>query len=98
MNFLIIEITVSNQSNDSQGFYSVYTDRETSPGAVDKGARVAVLRTIPGDDGGEVEELVLLISSEFIREQDLKEITRVKWFLPSIEEWWCDQVPVCVGG
>ena len=64
--------TVSNQSNDSQGFYSVYTDRETSPGAVDKGARVAVLRTIPGDDSGEVEELVLLISSEFIREQDLK--------------------------
>jgi len=78
--------TVSNQSNDSQGFYSVYTDRETSPGAVDKGARVAVLRTIPGDDSGEVEELVLLISSEFIREQDLKGITRVKWFLHSIEQ------------
>ena len=91
MNFLIKEIldreiTVSNQNNDSQGFYSVYTDRETSPGALDKGAMVAVLRTIPGDDAGEVEELVLLISSEFIREQDLKGITRVKWFLHSIKQ------------
>ena len=47
---------------------------------MDKGARVAVLRTITGDDGGEVE-----FSSEFIREQDLKGITRVKWFLHSIE-------------
>jgi len=78
--------TVSEQSNDSQCFYSVYTDRETSPGAVDKGAMVAVLRTIPGDDSGEVEELVLLVSSEFIREQDMKGITRVKWFLHSIEQ------------
>eukprot|EP00092_Neocalanus_flemingeri_P010449 GFUD01011260.1.p1 GENE.GFUD01011260.1~~GFUD01011260.1.p1 ORF type:complete len:1434 (+),score=529.61 GFUD01011260.1:103-4404(+) len=78
--------TVSNKSNDSTGFYSVYTDRETSPGAVDKGAMVAVLRAIPGDDSGEVEELVLSISSEFIREQDLKGITRVKWFLHSIEQ------------
>jgi len=77
---------VSNQSNDSQGFYSVYTDRETSPGAADKGAMVPVLRTIPGDDSGEVEELVLLINSEFIREQDLKGMTRVKWFLHSIEQ------------
>ena len=32
---------------------------------------VPVLITIPGDDRGEVEELVLLINSEFIREQDL---------------------------
>jgi len=78
--------TVSNQSNDSTGFYSVYTDRETSPGAVDKGARVAVLRTIPGDDSGEVEVLVLSITSEFIREQDLKGLTRVKWFMHSIEQ------------
>lgn len=77
---------VSDQSNDSQCFYSVYTDRETSPGAVDKGAMVAVLRTIPGDDSGEVEELVLLVSSEFIREQDMKGVTRVKWFLHSIEQ------------
>ena len=77
---------VSNHSNDSQGFYLVYTDRDTSPGVVDKGARVAVLRTIPGDDSGEVEELVLLISSEFIREQDLKGLTRVKWFLHRIEQ------------
>ena len=41
---------------------------------------MAVLRTITGDDGGEVE-----FSSEFIREQDLKGITRVNWFLHSIE-------------
>jgi hypothetical protein len=60
---------------------STLTERQ----ALELGTRVAVLRTIPGDDGGEVEELVLLISSEFIREQDLKGITRVKWFLHSIE-------------
>ena len=53
---------------------------------MDTGARVAVLRTIPGYDGGEVEELVLLICSEFIREQDLKGTTRVKWFLHNIEQ------------
>ena len=47
---------------------------------------MAVLRTIPGDDSGEVDELVLLISSEFIREQDLKGLTRVKWFLHRIEQ------------
>jgi len=79
--------TVSNISSDSQGIYSSYADRENSPGLIDQGSKVAVFRSIPGDDSGEEEKLFLYISSEFIREQDMKGATRVKWFLHSLEQF-----------
>ena len=44
------------------------------------------MRTIPGDDSGLYEELALVIDKEFIREQDSKAVTRVKWFLHSLEQ------------
>ncbi len=46
-----------------------------------------VLRSIPGDDSGLLEELVLLVDREFIREREAgAEVTRTKWFTSSLEQ------------
>ena len=46
-----------------------------------------VLRSIPGDDSGLLEELVLLVDREFIREREPgAEVTRTKWFTSSLEQ------------
>ena len=46
-----------------------------------------VLRSIPGDDSGLLEELVLLVDREFIRERAAgAEVTRTKWFTSSLEQ------------
>ena len=60
-----------------QCFYSVYSDRESSP---EKSCKVSVQRSIPGDDSGLMEDLVLVINKEFIREQDNKGVTRLVLF------------------
>ena len=50
-------------------------------------AQVNVLRSIPGDDSGLLEELVLLVDREFIREREAgAEVTRTKWFTSSLEQ------------
>ena len=49
--------------------------------------QVNVLRSIPGDDSGLLEELVLLVDREFIREREAgAEVTRTKWFTSSLEQ------------
>ena len=69
------------EKKDSRGgdqcFYSVYSDRESSP---EKSCKVSVQRSIPGDDSGLMEDLVLVINKEFIREQDNKGVTRLVLF------------------
>ena len=46
-----------------------------------------MLRSIPGDDSGLLEELVLLVDREFIRERAARaEVTRTKWFTSSLEQ------------
>ena len=46
-----------------------------------------VLRSIPGDDSGLLEELVLLVDREFIREREPgAEVARTKWFTSSLEQ------------
>ena len=46
-----------------------------------------MLRSIPGDDSGLLEELVLLVDREFIREREAgAEVTRTKWFTSSLEQ------------
>ena len=45
------------------------------------------MRSIPGDDSGLLEELVLLVDREFIREREAgAEVTRTKWFTSSLEQ------------
>ena len=49
--------------------------------------QVNVLRSIPGDDSGLLEELVLLVDRKFIREREAgAEVTRTKWFTSSLEQ------------
>ena len=46
-----------------------------------------MLRSIPGDDSGLLEELVLLVDRDFIRERVAgAEVTRTKWFTSSLEQ------------
>lgn len=61
-------------------------DRENSP-ELSHCTKVNVLRSIPGDDSGLLEELVLLVDREFIREREPgAEVTRTKWFTSSLEQ------------
>ena len=82
----VVEVKKEKKDSTASGeqcFYSVYSDRETTP---DKNCKINVKRSIPGDDSGLMEDLVLVINKEFIREQDSKGVTRVKWFLHSLEQ------------
>ena len=81
----------------TDSFYTMYrrTEKEKSPAGIDRECRLSVERIIPGDDSGAGEHLVLSIDAEFIREQEGKGGTRVKWFLHSLEG--CDMLK-CEGG
>ena len=70
----------------SAQFYSQSSVRETSPEVEGRSCKVNVTRSVPGDDSGLMEELCLVIDKEFIREQDKRGVTRVKWFLHSLEQ------------
>ena len=92
-------------AGEEQSFYSMYGagDRAAS-GSPEQAAqcRVAVLRTIPGDDSGLAEELWLAIDREFIREQEAgvggAQRTRVKWFTHSLEQVELVQPPAAATG
>ena len=87
------EAAETKPAGEEQSFYSMYGagDRAAS-GSPEQAAqcRVAVLRTIPGDDSGLAEELWLAMDREFIREQEAvssgAQRTRVKWFTHSLEQ------------
>ena len=80
---------------EEQSFYSMYGAGDRAASSSPEQAaqcRVAVLRTIPGDDSGLAEELWLAMDREFIREQEAggggsgAQRTRVKWFTHSLEQ------------
>ena len=48
--------------------------------------QVNVLRSIPGDDSGLGEELVLVIGKDQLQEQDRRGATRARWFLHSLQQ------------
>ena len=71
-------------SVDSDNFYSSNTERESSPS--DRACRVNVLRSIPGDDSGLGEELVLVISKDQLEEVERRGAVRARWFLHSLQQ------------
>merc|ERR1719397_683390 len=84
----------------SDNFYSSNNserERERSPS--DKSCKVNVLRSIPGDDSGLEEELVLVISKDQLQEQDRRGVIRARWFLHSLEQLeLLDKLEPKVGG
>lgn len=92
--------TTDEPSDLQSSFYSMYSgQKEPSPSlpAEDQRAacRLSVERQIPGDDsGGGGVAAILTVDKEFIREQapgaNGAGITRVKWFLHSLES--CDML------
>ena len=100
------ETAETKPAGEEQSFYSMYGagDRAAS-GSPEQAAqcRVAVLRTIPGDDSGLAEELWLAMDREFIREQEAgggsgAQRTRVKWFTHSLEQVELVQPPAAATG
>ena len=79
------------RGHSEQSFYSMYGAGDRAASSSPEQAaqcRVAVLRTIPGDDSGLAEELWLTKDQQFIREQEAgssaMQRTVFKWFI-----YWC---------